>query len=112
MECRLNGLSDSLVRLCAKYDVLISLNNDVKKYYVIGNSSGRPTDITPKYALEKYNLILIYTHCTPCKYELQYRKVFEELYLKKYGKNIEKLVYKIEDEAIEEHNRIYNQNKN
>ena len=107
MECRLNGLSDSLIRLYAKYDVLISLKDSVQKYYVIGNAAGRPVDITPKYALEKYNLILVYTHCTPCKYELEYRDIFQSLYSKKHGMSIEKLVYKIEQEAIEEHNRKY-----
>ncbi len=92
--------------------VLINLKDSVQKYYVIGNASGRPVNITPKYALEKYNLILVYTHCTPCKYELEYKNIFEKLYSKQNGENIEKLVYKIEREAIEEHNRIYNESKN
>ena len=112
MECRLDNLSDSLIEYYAKYDAFYSMRDSVKKYYEIGNASGSPFNTAPKIAKEKYNLILVYTHCTPCKYQLKYSHFFEKFYLERYSKSIRKLISEIEKEAREEEIRIYEENRN
>lgn len=123
MECRLDNLGDSLVEFYAKYDAFYNVKDSVKKYYIIGHAGARPFDVAPKIALEKHNLILIYTHCTPCKYQTKYRDFFRKFYLEKYGESIDKLVHEIEEEImverrkeykklIEERKRKVNQEKN
>jgi len=108
-ECRFDKLSDSLLLFYAKYDAFYSVKDSVKKYYVIGNASGSPFNLAPKVALEKYNLILVYTHCTPCKYQLKYSAFFEKFYFEKYGKDIEKLIYQIEEEIMVEERKSHKQ---
>ena len=112
IECRLDHLSDSIIEFYAKYDAFYSVKDSIKKYYVIGNAAGRPFTTAPKIAKEKYNLILIYTHCTPCKYQWKYSRFFEEFYLERHGKSIRKLIAEIEKEARKEEIRIYEENKN
>lgn len=107
IECRLDNLSDSLIEFYAKYDAFYSVKDSVKKYYVIGHAGARPFDVAPKIALQKHNLILIYTHCSPCKYQTKYRDFFRKFYSERYGQSIDKLISEIEEEIMVERRKNY-----
>ena len=64
-----------------------------------------------KVMMKKYNIYMQYTGCTPCKYQIEYNKAFEELYTKSSKTDIKDIITKAEEEAhkiaVKEYNKTY-----
>lgn len=80
----------------AELDAKRSFSKRFKIYYRLGHADGILIEKVQEEMIIKHHIILIYTHCTPCRYQRSYNKVFEKLYFEDNSESLSSIIRRIE----------------